>query len=530
MKKNLFLFLVILTTSVSKLHAQKKVFTDIANQISSTTRSITQGGNVLGYMVFTQLEKVNSDSFSYTISLLDENLNDIGKVAFNELGLQLNDLVFENDLLHIAYLQSTAFGKGAKSKKESKELIGTIKNNLLIQTINLEGKIINRISKPVNITVSADYDVYGTTSNKYNATASLRSRVQINETGNTGFTTFYEDKDNAYLSAYNSKCELLWTKTINEKANGYFNINTEKNTYVSFNKTVNGNIVSELYSYSLADGKQGKSFEFINPKNNKGLDLLNLSLDKNNGNLVAAGKIYKRNNSKFKNTILEAKKGVVLGVFNIAFNENNTIAPKETYTYWDDGSQKPNFSSQGKMAETNTYPLITAAIQDYEGNTLFIGDGIRIKTKVGSIIGTVLTLPTLFYPFVIASAGYKKYRNENGIILKQNKKGELSQSGVIDYESKKFSNAKVATVFKITSSLAFSAKNNSAKTNYIGFYDKNNYIIYSTAKNKIIKTIPKFPTSKSYVNISGAKEGHIMLIETNTAARTTTLNIESLEN
>lgn len=525
MKKNLLLALLILVVSISKLQAQKRVFTQIANQISTSTRSITQNGNVLGYMVFTQLEKLNSDSFSYTISLLDENLNDIGKVEFNELGLQLNDLTFENDLLHIAYLQSTAFGKTAKNKKESKALKETIKSNLLIQTINLEGKIINRISKPVNIEVGTNENYY---TSGYTAYANLKSKIQINETGNTGFTTFYEDKDNAYLSAYNSKCDLLWTKTISEKAKGYYNINTEKNTYITFTKTVKGFPTSELYSYSLVDGKQGKSFEFINPKNNKALDLLNLSLDKKNGNLVAAGKIYKQNDNKYKTTILETRKGMVLGVFNIAFSENNTIAPKETYTYWNDGSLKPTFSTKGKMTENNTYPIITSAVQDYEGNTLFVGNGVKFKTKVGSIIATVLTVPTLFYPFIIAAGGYKKFRFENGIILKQNKNGTLSQNGIIEYDKEKFRNAKIARNELTQKNLVFSAKNSSAKTNYLGFYDKDSYIIYSTSKNKIIKTIPRYSKTNSNVIISSAKEGHIMIIET--SAKTTTLNIESLEN
>jgi hypothetical protein len=182
------------------------------------------------------------------------------------------------------------------------------------------------------------------------------------------------------------------------------------------------------------------------------------------------------------------------------------------------------------ISDLKSFPLITAAFQDYDGNTLFVGNGARFKAKPGSIIATVLTLPFLYVPYLISLGGYKKFRYENGIIIKKDQKGTLSLSAVIDYESVKFRSTKSFFVSQSINGLSFSAKNNSAKTNYVGFDDKSSYFIYSTAKNKVIKTIAKNPNSSTNVTIGRAKEGHIMLIETNSKARTTTLNIESLEN
>ena len=46
--------------------------------------TIRQDGNLVGYLAFNQLEKSGADSFHYRIVIMDENLNDIGKVDFNE--------------------------------------------------------------------------------------------------------------------------------------------------------------------------------------------------------------------------------------------------------------------------------------------------------------------------------------------------------------------------------------------------------------------------------------------------------------
>src|SRR5579871_685584 len=105
MKKSLLFLLTCLSITYG-LQAQSKVFKEVSDDISSTTEAITQDGALVGYLVFTQLEKVSEDSFNYKISIMDENLNDIGDVNFKEESLDLQAVSFEQDIICMAYLKS----------------------------------------------------------------------------------------------------------------------------------------------------------------------------------------------------------------------------------------------------------------------------------------------------------------------------------------------------------------------------------------------------------------------------------------
>lgn len=64
MKKTLLFVSVLLLTQLWSA-AQSKVFNEISEDISSRVVSIRQDNELVGYLVLTQLEKLNEDSFNY---------------------------------------------------------------------------------------------------------------------------------------------------------------------------------------------------------------------------------------------------------------------------------------------------------------------------------------------------------------------------------------------------------------------------------------------------------------------------------
>ena len=86
--KRMLSFTLSCVISVMTVQAQSKVFKEVSEEISSQMRVITQDDALIGYLAFTQLEKANADSFNYKISIMDENLNDIGSVNFREENLR----------------------------------------------------------------------------------------------------------------------------------------------------------------------------------------------------------------------------------------------------------------------------------------------------------------------------------------------------------------------------------------------------------------------------------------------------------
>src|SRR5688500_4567522 len=115
MKQTLSAFLLLLT--VCYAHAQTKVFREVSEEISSEVKTIRQDNNLVGYLVFTQLEKASADSFNYKIAIMDENLNDIGTINFREMKLDLQAVSFEQDVLCLAYLKSAVPTNKIRSRR-----------------------------------------------------------------------------------------------------------------------------------------------------------------------------------------------------------------------------------------------------------------------------------------------------------------------------------------------------------------------------------------------------------------------------
>src|ERR1700761_4903554 len=132
---SLFCLLLAATT-----HAQSKVFKEVGEEISTSVRSITQDNALVGYLAFTRLEKADADSFNYRITIMDENLNDIGTLNFREANLELQGVSFEEDVLCLGYISSPMAGvlTGREARKAYKNRGNS---QVLVQFINLSGKI-----------------------------------------------------------------------------------------------------------------------------------------------------------------------------------------------------------------------------------------------------------------------------------------------------------------------------------------------------------------------------------------------------
>src|ERR1700760_1285745 len=87
-------------------HTQTKVFKEVGEDIATEIKAITQDNALVGYLAFTRLEKTTADSFNYRVTVMDENLNDIGTVNFRQRNLQLQSVSFEQDILCLGYIES----------------------------------------------------------------------------------------------------------------------------------------------------------------------------------------------------------------------------------------------------------------------------------------------------------------------------------------------------------------------------------------------------------------------------------------
>src|SRR6202012_4675793 len=108
MKKVVFSIITLLFAC--SLQAQTKVVKEAGEDISTQIKPITQDNALVGYLAFTRLEKADADSFNYRVTIMDENLKDIGTVNFRQENLELQTVSFEQNVLCLGYIQSALSG------------------------------------------------------------------------------------------------------------------------------------------------------------------------------------------------------------------------------------------------------------------------------------------------------------------------------------------------------------------------------------------------------------------------------------
>src|SRR5947209_3850562 len=198
MKMKLAIMLCCVFT-VTYSFAQSKVFKEVNDEISSTMKVISQDDALMGYLVFTQLERANEDSFNYKVSIMDENLNDIGTVNFREENLDLQAVSFEQDVLCLAYVKTNMIGNKYAGMKSFRKADEKAHKSIFTQFINLQGKIIQTNSYNADIKIVNEVQMNG----KVTASGKLKHDIILKNIPQKGFVCFYGDEEKNALIAFN---------------------------------------------------------------------------------------------------------------------------------------------------------------------------------------------------------------------------------------------------------------------------------------------------------------------------------------
>jgi len=496
----------------------------VSDDISTETKAIIQDNSLVGYIVFTRLEKTSEDSFNYKITLMDENLNDIGTVNFREIGLDLEAVSFDQDVLCLAYLKSTTHGKTFNNKKQAKHT--DKKDYVLTQFLTLNGTIIKSNEIPVDLNSSLQMQSAEWGARKFQYDGDLKHRIQLTNVSGRGFACFYGDADGCNLVAYDFKGTQLWKKNIDDKqqfallaskADVYL-LQKEKDKYIEGGGYLSG--------FNFDDGK---AFPRIKLEDNEGrsLSLISFGNDPVTGNPFISGNIINKSRGNKILTIKSYTQGPYDGIYTMDVNGHNKKDIKQTFVYWNDGSQKPTISSKGYIEEAKSFTLISDAFRDYDGNTYFVGSQLIKKPKIVAIAASVVTLPLIIVsPMILAMTGTMKCKFTDASIIKLSSKGVLSFDNAITCNNSKF--VRGATYITYVNSRSFySLDNSDSKSNYIIADDLKNIMIYNVNQKKLVRTIPH-KAGNLRTTIAPAKDGHFMVIEYNKKEKYTSLSIEAL--
>ena len=509
----------------SLVNAQSKVFKEVGEGISSQLKVIVQDDVLMGYLSFTQLEKVNEDTFNYKISIMDENLNDIGTVNFREQSLELQAVSFEQDILCLAYLKSNMPLKRFGSTRKYVKAFDNAEHNIFTQFINLDGKIIKTNSFKANLKIDQTR-IYSYVSKLTGVSGDLKHNIQLKNLPQKGFACFYGDETKNQVRTFDLKGEPVWNKDVPD-ALDYALLTSGEHIYIlskKEHKMKEGGF--ELSSLAINDGKAFDRIPLNDKKGNE-LRILSFANDPATGKPVITGNII---NEKRGNKFTSAKqqiRGLYDGVFTMTVNGPKKKDVVGSFSYWNDGSNASLVSEKALYAQTQSYCRFSESFRDFNGNTYFVGSSMIKRKQWGTISAAVILSPLFFVsPYLLATTGTNKFRVDDALIVKQDAKGNLSLASVIDADKSKFIVGKGYYSYLDTKRF-YNVTNNATKSNFLIVDDLKNIYIYNVEQAKLVRTVPH-KDKNVRTNIFPAKEGSILVTEYDQKEKTTRMSIEAL--
>lgn len=524
MKRILTITLLFLTVTITT-QAQTKVFKEVDEEISSQIKAIVQDGALAGYLVFTQLEKASEDSFNYKITIMDENLNDIGSINFREQKLSLAGVALEQDVICLAYLKSKVLGVEYNNRKDCSNAAFGAKTFIFTQTLSLNGKILNTNSIDAEVLYTPTPIGFGRRSH-WAAVGKLQQDIQLRNISQRGFACFYGDEKKNNLVIFNTNGRLGWQRPIKEDAKGFLLMTSGMDVYLLLKqkeRMMEGGF--ELLGFNIRDTAVYPKYIL---KDHQGNSLKVLAFD----NDPATGKPYLSGtiiDPRKGNKFVEARQvasGTYSGVFTIDLNSHKKGGFNEEYSYWADGSQS-FMNKKGMILDKDAYLRYRLSFKDYHGNTYFTGSSFVKKPRWGAIIFAVIASPFILPPIVIfANGSASKCKIKDPILLRQDGKGVLSYDhsmpgnkgmAFVSYYPIDFFDKR--SFYKVT--------NADTKTDYIIVDDIKDIVIYNVNQKKVLRTIPHKDRNITTV-VYPAKEGHVLVSEYNKKEKYTRFSIEAL--
>jgi hypothetical protein len=519
MKKRLLLFLYTLFL-VLNAHAQSRVFKEVGSGISTSLHSILQDGSLVGYLTFTELEKASKDSFNYEITIMDENLNDIGKVKFRQQKLNLRDVAFEQDILCLAYIKSDVLGTTPRHKISYKKAAKKGYVSFFAQFINLQGEITKTFEK------KADVDIYVALKEYEAGIRPFKQDIQLKNISGIGFAAFYGDRTKKPLLTFNAAGEKISERQVKESAESYYLHTAGDDIYLLTQQAdMDYHSGYTLYGYSGTATSPTLKLPLKDKKQRK-LDILGFGNDPVTGKLFISGIVGSKSWNNSANNVYDIYNGQLQGVFKMDINGANKEDVKTVYSCWADSTNN-DINNKGYISSAHGHIVPRPSFRDFDGNTYFLGSRLKAKKNKGAIVAGMVMLPLLIPYYIMQGTGaFGSYSFDDVLLMQMDKNGKISYVDSIGTELYKQKN--VAPVFKAADNCSFySLINPDTKTSFLIVKGEKDITIYNVHEKKIVRKIAK-NNNQQRINIYPAKDGHIIVSEYNEKEKSTRLSIEAI--
>lgn len=494
-------FCILLLLFCCTLHAQTKIFKEVGEDISTQMRAITQDNALVGYLAFTRLELATADSFNYRITIMDENLNDIGTVNFRQENLILETVSFEANVICVGYLQTSLTGKekirSSSDLKKARDAVSA--SHILLQFIGLDGKMINTYYKEAHLDLR-----FAEGKNRVPVVigADLKYGMQIKNIPRHGFAFFYGDEWTQQLLVFDDKGELRHQQESPVLAERYYLLASGEDIYLMIKQ--NSRVPEgsyKLYDYSARDLQIKNNFDLRDGYDNW-LKVLTFDIDPASGDAFIAGCIINPQRENQFLTPTDYSFAPYLGLYTLDLG-NPQKEMHANCSYWN-GESMPGIAKDGLFSSQGFYVRYTTAFKDYRGNTIFAGTALTGNGYVGAA----------------------KYKLTDAVFVRQEAAGAVVLDNHIPCDETKTFGAS-DLLYERDKKDYYHVSNPDTKTNYVIIDDEQNIYIYNVPAKKVVRTIPHKDGGVK-INVFPAKEGHMMVSEYNKKEKVTRFSIEAL--
>lgn len=484
------------------LHGQSKIFKEVGEDISTRVKTITQDNALVGYLAFTRLEKTDADSFNYRVTIMDENLKEIGTVNFRQEILDLQAVSFEQDVLCLGYIQSPLTGgESVRSRRDLRKAEdAAASSHILLQFINLNGKVVNTYYREVNLNTATLAN--GSPFSTMKMVGYLKYGMQIRNIANSGFAFFYGDEKKEDLVIFNIRGEPTHEQEIPTVANHFYLHASATEIYLM---TKDDALIPEggnkLYVYSAKNLDAENNFDLRDADGNW-LKVLAFDNDPVTGDPLIAGCILHPRPDKRSIPVDYNLYAPYIGLFTLDLG-NAYKDMRANCTYWS-AQRIPGIARDGLFTDKDFYVRYATAFRDFSGNTIFAGSAVLPKGDE----------PTA------------KIKFTDGVFVRQDTSGRIALDNNIPCDETKYFGPE-EFLNELQKRDYYKVDNPDTKTNYMIIDDEANIYIYNVTAKKLMRTIPH-KDGNVKINVYPAKEGHMMVSEYNRKEKYTRFSIEAL--
>jgi hypothetical protein len=409
MKKNLVILLLMFCLGTQVIHAQNKLSIDkVYSVVLRNSGPIVEAEQIKGYYFFYQSDKIDKKTNEYTLQILDENLNKVKDIKFN-------------DSKTISLLESSYNGSSMMFAFYDND-----QNMLDYRIYNLDGKKSFTYSKPLDKLSESYFRML--LAQKSEDEGDNQNLFDINAQGFLALTPMRENKKYTYeVSFYGSGKKKTWTYNPLEDGKYMSAQYLGSNDSVALlevlkkEKLMSKDLESTLVGINLATGK--KAFEIRTQDGSRQLYPMNLStLNGNNREFLLIGPYYQGT----ERVMQDKSDGLGIWLMN---NQGKIVNSK--YNSWaGDISKFIKVDQKGKVGDLG-FVFFHNMMQTEDGKFFAIGEGYK---KTANALGIAAAVATRSY-----NSNMTKLVVTDMLMLQFNEKFEVTAATIYEKNNNNFS-------------------------------------------------------------------------------------------